>query len=30
MVVAVSAGFDPVHLGHIQLFKEAKALGDKR
>ncbi len=26
--VAVSGGFDPVHVGHIRLFKEAKALGD--
>ncbi len=29
IVVAVSGGFDPVHIGHIRLFKEAKALGDK-
>lgn len=28
-VVAVSGGFDPIHPGHIRLFKEAKALGDK-
>ncbi len=28
-VVAVSGGFDPVHIGHIRLFKEARALGDK-
>lgn len=28
-VVAVSGGFDPVHPGHIRLFKEAKGLGDK-
>lgn len=28
-VVAVSGGFDPIHIGHIRLFKEAKALGDK-
>jgi cytidyltransferase-like protein len=26
--VLVSGGFDPVHIGHIRLFKEAKALGD--
>jgi len=28
-VVAVSGGFDPVHIGHIRLFKSAKKLGDK-
>lgn len=28
-VVAVSGGFDPVHIGHIRLFNEAKKLGDK-
>jgi D-beta-D-heptose 7-phosphate kinase/D-beta-D-heptose 1-phosphate adenosyltransferase len=28
-VVAVSGGFDPVHIGHIRLFEEAKKLGDK-
>lgn len=26
--VAVSGGFDPVHIGHIELFREAKKLGD--
>ncbi|OGE73905.1 MAG: hypothetical protein A3I07_00990 [Candidatus Doudnabacteria bacterium RIFCSPLOWO2_02_FULL_42_9] len=29
IVVVVSGGFDPIHPGHIRLFKEAKALGDK-
>jgi D-beta-D-heptose 7-phosphate kinase/D-beta-D-heptose 1-phosphate adenosyltransferase len=29
VVVAVSGGFDPVHIGHIRLFREAKKLGDK-
>lgn len=29
IVVAVSGGFDPIHPGHIRMFKEAKALGDK-
>lgn len=27
-IVMVSGGFDPVHKGHIQMFEEAKALGD--
>ena len=26
--VLVAGGFDPLHIGHIQHFKEAKALGD--
>ena len=29
IIVAVSGGFDPVHVGHVRLFKEAKKLGDK-
>ncbi|MFA5086809.1 MAG: adenylyltransferase/cytidyltransferase family protein [Candidatus Paceibacterota bacterium] len=29
IVVAVSGGFDPIHIGHIRMFKEARALGDK-
>ena len=28
-IVAVSGGFDPVHVGHIRHFKAAKKLGDK-
>ncbi len=28
-VVAVSGGFDPLHIGHVRLFQEAKKLGDK-
>lgn len=28
-IVAVSGGFDPLHIGHIRLFQEAKKLGDK-
>jgi len=28
-IVAVSGGFDPIHVGHIRLFREAKKLGDK-
>ena len=27
--VAVSGGFDPVHFGHLRLFKAAKKLGDQ-
>src|SRR5690348_4414735 len=29
IIVAVSGGFDPVHAGHIRMFREAKALGDR-
>jgi D-beta-D-heptose 7-phosphate kinase/D-beta-D-heptose 1-phosphate adenosyltransferase len=29
VVVAVSGGFDPVHIGHIRMFQEAKRLGDE-
>lgn len=28
-VVAVSGGFDPLHVGHVRMFDEAKKLGDK-
>ncbi|MFA6254284.1 MAG: adenylyltransferase/cytidyltransferase family protein [Candidatus Paceibacterota bacterium] len=28
-VVAVSGGFDPVHVGHIRMFEQAKGLGDE-
>ena len=28
IVVVVSGGFDPVHVGHVRLFREAKKLGD--
>ena len=27
--VAISGGFDPIHIGHVEMMKEAKALGDK-
>lgn len=26
-IVAVSGGFDPIHIGHIRMFKEAAKLG---
>ena len=29
VVVAVSGGFDPVHIGHVRMFQRAKALGDE-
>lgn len=28
-IVAVSGGFDPLHIGHVRLFWEAKKLGKK-
>jgi D-beta-D-heptose 7-phosphate kinase/D-beta-D-heptose 1-phosphate adenosyltransferase len=28
-IVVVSGGFDPIHVGHTRLFKEAKSYGDK-
>ncbi len=28
-VVAVSGGFDPLHIGHVRLFEEARRLGDE-
>ena len=27
-VCLVTGGFDPVHVGHLRLFEEAKSLGD--
>lgn len=27
--VMISGGFDPVHIGHIELMQEARALGDR-
>ncbi len=29
IIVAVSGGFDPIHIGHIRMFQEAKKLGDE-
>lgn len=28
-VIAVSGGFDPLHIGHVRMFQEARALGDR-
>lgn len=28
-MVAVSGGFDPLHIGHVRMFEEAKKLGDE-
>ncbi len=28
-IVAISGGFDPVHIGHIKMMQEAKQLGDQ-
>ncbi|HXW52805.1 MAG TPA: adenylyltransferase/cytidyltransferase family protein [Myxococcota bacterium] len=28
VVVAVSGGFDPIHIGHVRLLKDAKSLGN--
>ena len=29
IIVVVSGGFDPIHLGHVRLMEAAKKLGDK-
>lgn len=29
ITVAVSGGFDPIHIGHIRMFREARELGDR-
>lgn len=29
IVVAVNGGFDPIHVGHVRMFCEAKKLGDE-
>ena len=29
IIVAVSGGWDPIHIGHVRLFQEAKAMGDE-
>ena len=28
-IVAVSGGLDPIHIGHVRMFEEARRLGDK-
>ncbi len=28
-IIMVSGGFDPVHIGHVRMFKEAKQFGDQ-
>ena len=28
-IVVVSGGFDPIHVGHVRMFKEAKSMGDE-
>jgi cytidyltransferase-like protein len=28
-IVAVSGGFDPLHVGHVRMFEEARKLGDR-
>ncbi len=28
VIVAVSGGFDPLHIGHVRMFQEARKLGD--
>ena len=29
IIVAVSGGFDPIHIGHVRMLEEAKKLGDE-
>lgn len=29
VVVAVSGGFDPIHIGHVRMFDRARAMGDE-
>jgi len=29
IVVAVSGGFDPIHIGHVRMFERARAFGDE-
>jgi D-beta-D-heptose 7-phosphate kinase/D-beta-D-heptose 1-phosphate adenosyltransferase len=28
-IIAVSGGFDPIHIGHVRMIREAAALGDE-
>ncbi len=29
VIVAVSGGFDPIHIGHVRMFERARAMGDE-
>lgn len=29
IVVATSGGFDPIHIGHVRMFQEAKKMGER-
>lgn len=29
LIVAVSGGFDPLHIGHVRMFRSAKKIGDR-
>lgn len=29
VIVAVSGGFDPIHIGHVRMFQDAAKLGDR-
>ncbi|MEK7195065.1 MAG: adenylyltransferase/cytidyltransferase family protein, partial [Patescibacteria group bacterium] len=29
IIIAVSGGFDPVHVGHVRMFEAARSMGDE-